>query len=167
MIDIDEIKDDLNTDYIVPNTYLEEKKEKMKIEIKYNEKYILFQSDKKGAISLECFNQNQECINRRADYIIITVKNNTIHCVIIELKKNDDPREQLILTEYFAQFMLNRICYKYYKNKKFPNIVFRKIGAFKDKIPGKFKTLTKPSKIYNDKGFAYIDKNTLLLGAYL
>jgi hypothetical protein len=136
----------------------------MKIEIKYNEKYIIFQSDKKDAKYLECFNQNEKCVNRKADYIIIKLNNNTIHCVIIELKKKDDPREQLELTEYFVQFIFKRICYKY---KEFPNIVIRKIGAFKDEIPGKFKALTKPGKIYDDKGLAYIKDNIFCLSRYL
>jgi hypothetical protein len=164
MIDVKMIKDALNPAYIVDSAYLEEKKEEMKIEIKYSGDYILFQSDKKDAKYLDCFNPELKNINRRADYILITVKKDAIHCVIIELKKTDDPREQLILTAYFAQFILSRICYKY---KESPNIVIRKIGAFKDKFPNGFKLFTKPGKIYDDKGFAYINENALYLNRYL
>jgi hypothetical protein len=166
MISLNDIKDALYSGYIVDNTYMEEKREGMKIDIDYPGEYILFQSDKKGAKYLDCFSPTLKGINRKADYIIITLKRDTIHCVIVELKKTDDPREQLIHTEHFAEFIFKRICYKY---KKTPNIVIRKIGAFKDEFPKglRSKGFTKPGKIYNNDGFAYIKGNKFNLGSYL
>jgi hypothetical protein len=164
MISITEIKKSLNNSYIVDKTYMEEKKEQMKININYSKEYILFQSDKRGAKYLECFNPSAKCVNRKADYIIIAMKNNTIHCVIVELKKTDNPKEQLILTEYFVEFLFNRILYKYGETAK--NVVIRKIGAFKDSFPRGFKGFTRP-KIYDSNGFAYIKGDVLNLGQYL
>jgi hypothetical protein len=142
---------------------MEEKGEGMKIDINYSKDYVLFQSDKKGARYLDCFHPNSKCVNRKADYIIITTKKDTIHCIIVELKKTDNPKEQLILTEYFVEFVFKRIGYKY---KDWPNIVIRKIGAFKDNFPKGFKLSTKP-KIYDSNGFAYIKGEVFNLGQYL
>ena len=164
MIKLEEIKDVLNPNCIVSNTYMEEKKQEMRINISYSKDYILFQSDKKGAVCLRCFHQSVSCVNRIADYIIITIKNNTIHCVIVELKKTDNPREQLILTEFFVEFIFKRISYKY---KQSPNLVIRKIGAFKTDFPKGYKIQTKPGKLYDNNGFAYIKGNMFNLGQYL
>jgi hypothetical protein len=164
MISLTDIRDSLNSSYIVNKTYMEEKGEQMRIDISYSNDYILFQSDKKNAKYLECFNPSSKCVNRKADYIIITTKKDTIHCVIVELKKTDNPREQLILTEYFVEFLFNRILYKYGETSK--NVVIRKIGAFKDNFPKGFKLSTK-TKIYDSNGFAYIKGDTFYLGRYL
>jgi hypothetical protein len=164
MISLTDIRDSLNPSYIVNETYMEEKGEQMKIDISYSKDYVLFQSDKNGAKYLECFHPSSKCVNRKADYIIITIKQNTIHCVIVELKKTDDPREQLNLTEYFVAFLFNRILYKYEETLK--NVVIRKIGAFKDNFPKGFKLPTK-TKIYDSNGFAYIKGDTFYLGRYL
>jgi hypothetical protein len=163
MININDIRAILNPKYIVNNTYMEEKAQKMRIDISYSKDYILFQSDKKGANYLECFHSSASCVNRKADYIIITEKKGAIHCLIIELKKTENPKEQLELTEYFVEFIFKRIFYKY---KKWPLLVIRKIGAFKDALPNGYKGLTRTGKIYNN-GFAYIKGSTFNMGLYL
>ncbi|GHT20498.1 hypothetical protein AGMMS4957_07580 [Bacteroidia bacterium] len=167
MISLDNIKDVLNPSYLLNKTFMEEKREGMKIDIIYSGGYILFQSDKKSAKYLDFFHPSLVGggIRRTADYIIITTKNNTIHCIIVELKKaNDNPKEQLSLTEFFVDFMFKRICYKY---KQHSNVVIRKVGAFKDKIPNGYKGLTKPGKLYDSANFAYIKGNKFDLGRYL
>jgi hypothetical protein len=162
MINLTDIKNTLNPDYIIQDTFMEEEEAGMKVDILYSQEYILFHSDKKGAKYLECFHPKAKCVNKKADYVIITLKRDTVHCIIVELKNTHDPKEQLQLTEYFVEFIFKRIFRKY---KMRPNIVIRKIGAFKNKLPNGYKI--NPRKLYDKDDFAYIKGDKFNLGQYL
>ena len=164
MITIDNIKESLNPKYLINTGIMEEKGEKMKITINFSKEYVLFKSDSKGLNDNDCFNPSTVVLNRKADYIIFTIKNNAIHVVVVELKVSDDPREQLELTKYFADYIIDRIKYKFKCNTT--QTVIRKLGIFKSKLPLSLKACTKPGKVYNnDLGF--VVTQTLNLAYYL
>lgn len=163
MIQLNDIKKALNPNYICDDSIMSERKEGMRVSVKHNKEFVLFESDHKKAKYNDCFNQNEEVVNRKADYIIFSIKNNTIYAVIAELKVSDDPREQLDLTEYLVNYIVGRILYKHKSNM---NVIIKKVGVFK-KLPQHYKSLTKPGKIYNDDGYAFTDTTEFRLGLFL
>jgi len=165
MITISKIKDSLNPKFIIQNGIMEEKKQSMKIDIKYKDDYVLFKSDAKRTTVNDCFNPTINTLNRKADYIIFTVKNETIHIVVAELKVSNNPIEQLDLTKYFAEYIISRIKYKHKSLRT--NVVIRKLGIFKDKVPQMYKNTTKAGNIYNKDNIGFIAKPTLYLANYL
>lgn len=162
MITLQDIKDALNPQYIMQDV-MEECQAGMKFSISSSREFILFNSDYKVARFTDCFNPHAVLLNKMADYIIFTIKNNTIHVVIVELKASADPRKQLDLTEYFVDYVLKRILYKHRSNM---NFVKRKVGAFK-KLPSFYKGMTKPGRVYNDEGYAFTDSEDFRLAMFL
>jgi hypothetical protein len=141
---------------------MEEKKEGMSIPISYSGSFVLFDGDHKKT-SFNCFNLQADVLNRRADYIVFTIKTNTLYAIIVELKKTDDPRPQLDLTEYLVEYMIGRIQYKYKTKMK---LVIRKVGLFKS-LPSMYKRLCKPGKMYNSENCAFVDTKDFKLGQFL
>jgi hypothetical protein len=164
MVAISTIKDSLNPKFIINNGIMQEKSQSMRINISYNEDYVLFNSDHRKSNPFDCFHPNIKTLNRRADYIIIAIKKGTIHIVVTELKASNNPIDQLELTKYFADFIINRIKYKHQSLTS--KVVIRKLGIFKDKLPGMYKNLTKPGRIYNSDNIAFITAPKKLNLAY-
>lgn len=125
---LDDIKYCLNGNLIpTDSSKLQDLKNGVSIDIRTKLDYILFEIDD-NSVNFKCFNQQEKGLNNVSDYILFTIKNNTIYGIAIELKGKNSPINQLDQTVHLISFILKRI---QYKNKDSKNVIIRKAAFLK------------------------------------
>lgn len=136
------------------------------IKIKSKGRYLLYEFDRNtGGTKLFPFFKEVPRLNAIADYVIIGIKQKTIHVLVIELKQKDgNPLPQIQATKHFMEYLIKSVSrikkqdHSFYPSKmKLRGICYSKNS----------KGTTKMEVEYNKFGNTYLSGNVLWLESYL